>query len=304
LTVRIDTHQHLLGERLIGELESRRSPPRVIRSGSSWWLVLAGEAPSVVDGAVTDIELRTRLTRADGSDRALISLSSALGIEGLAPDAAGRLLAAYHADAAELPAPFAAWGAVALDDPDPSRVDELLDAGFVGIALPATAFATPAVLHRVGPLLERLERRDAPLFVHPGPAAAGQSPPWWPAMTDYLAQMNAAWHAFVAAGRGAHPTLRVVFAALAGGAPLHLERLAQRGGPARDALAPELFYDCSSYATRALDALVRVVGADQVVFGSDRPFATPASHALGDALDSALRVSNPARLLGPAEIVS
>jgi len=88
-------------------------------------------------------------------------------------------------------------------------------------------------------------------------------------MTSYVAQMNAAWHAFVAFARPEHPRLRVVFALLAGGAPFHLERLAARGGPAERAHDPLLFYDTSSYGPRAIDTAARFVGVDQLVHGSD-----------------------------------
>jgi predicted TIM-barrel fold metal-dependent hydrolase len=154
-------------------------------------------------------------------------------------------------------------------------------------------------------VLEALERRGAPLFVHPG-AASGpvDTPPWWPALTDYIAQMNAAWHAFVIAGRPSHPGLRVLFAMLAGGAPLHAERLAARRGPAGAVLDPGFFYDTSSYGTRAVDAIIRVVGVDQIVFGSDRPVAKPAACALGAAVEQAARVENPARLLGSAQVIA
>jgi predicted TIM-barrel fold metal-dependent hydrolase len=117
-------------------------------------------------------------------------------------------------------------------------------------------------------------------------------------MTSYVAQMNAAWHAFVAFGRPEHPRLRVVFALLAGGAPFHLERLAARGGPAERAHDPLLFYDTSSYGPRAIDTAARFVGVDQLVHGSDRPLAEPPAWSDDDAFAHALRVRNPERLLG------
>jgi hypothetical protein len=117
-------------------------------------------------------------------------------------------------------------------------------------------------------------------------------------MTAYVADMHAAWHAWAAWGRAAHPRLRVLFAMLAGGAPLHAERLAARGGPA-DAVHDELtFFDVSSYGPRTVDAMVRVVGADRLLYGSDRPVAwPPALGALGPSLAHALTVANPERLL-------
>jgi hypothetical protein len=95
-----------------------------------------------------------------------------------------------------------------------------------------------------------------------------------------------------------------VFAALAGGAPLHVERLAGRGGPARAAFDPLTFYDTSSYGPRAIEAVGGVVGLDQLVHGSDRPvLGAPSEHGLGAAGDHAITVANPARLLTDAPVM-
>jgi predicted TIM-barrel fold metal-dependent hydrolase len=118
-------------------------------------------------------------------------------------------------------------------------------------------------------------------------------------MTRYVADMNAAWHAFAAFGRERHPRLRVVFAMLAGGAPLHAERLAGRGGPTGVIADERIYYDTSSYGARTIDALVRVVGVDQLVYGSDRPVVDAQSAApLGEAAHEAMVSANVARLLG------
>ena len=98
-----------------------------------------------------------------------------------------------------------------------------------------------------------------------------------------------AWH--VAGGRQ-----RIAFVALAGLAPLHHERLDARGG-ALGPLNPGVFYETSSYGTRAIDAMVRVVGVDPLVHGSDRPYAEAADPGLGPAFTHALCTANPRRLL-------
>ena len=307
--LRTDVHQHLLGRPLITELARRRQAPALIRRRGGWTFRVAGEPDSVLPLDATDAALRGDELRRDGVDRALVALSSALGIESLPAEEAVPLLEAYHRGVDALPARFGAWGAVQLEAPDPADVDALVARGSSGLSLPATALATPAALERLSPLLGRLERHDVPLFVHPGPvgeargsrrrhdAPASPEPPWWPALTDYVAQMQAAWFAFAQAGRHAHPRLRVLFAMLAGGAPLHVERLAARGGPAGAVHDALLFYDTSSYGPRALRAMIDVVGAGQLVHGSDRPVVEavvpPADTVLGHAL---LRV-NPSRLL-------
>ena len=84
---------------------------------------------------------RSRTT--DGIDLALVALSPPLGIEALPAGEAEPLLAAYHDGVAELPAPFGAWAAVGLADPDPGAVSRLLDRGFVGACVPADALDGP-----------------------------------------------------------------------------------------------------------------------------------------------------------------
>ena len=197
--------------------------------------------------------------------------SAPLGIEGLPAGEAEPLLAAYHQGVAELPAPFGAWAAVGLAEPDPAGLSRLLDEGFVGACIGADALGDPAGYDRLGPVLETLELRGAPLLIHPGPAAGAPkaAPGWWAALTGYVAAMQTAWYAFAVWGRPAHPDLRVCFAMLAGLAPLQRERLLARGGAAgRD---PGVFLDVSSYGERAVDAVLREIGVDQLVFGSDRP---------------------------------
>jgi hypothetical protein len=62
---------------------------------------------------------------------------------------------------------------------------------------------------------------------------------------------------------------------LAGGAPLLGERLRTRGGPSVDLRDPWTFYDNSSFGPDALRAFARIVGAEQVLYGSDRPVLEP-----------------------------
>jgi predicted TIM-barrel fold metal-dependent hydrolase len=304
--MRTDVHQHLWSPALCGALAARGAPPRLAGDGERWTLWLAGEPPCALRLAGDALDERRAELAADGLDLALIALSGALGVEGLAPDEARALVGAYDAGIDALPPALRGWGALALRDAAPGEVDRLLDRGRVGLCLPAGALAGRPALDRVGPLLERLTRRDAPLFVHPGPSPwAHPAPPepgvpsWWPAMTDYVGQMHVAWHTWVAAGRAEHPRLRVVFAMLAGGAPLHVERLALRAGEdtARGAAAdPLTFYDTSSYGPVALDAVERLVGPGQLVHGSDRPVVVP---ALPEGAAARRRlVDNPRRLLG------
>jgi predicted TIM-barrel fold metal-dependent hydrolase len=303
----VDIHQHLWPEPLLRALSQRRDPPMQIRHGDGWSLRLAGEPDAPLDLADHDPGLRAALAESDGVDRVLVAPSIPLGIEALPAAEAEPLLEAYHEGVAALPEPFGAWAAVGLDSPDPATVSRLLDEGFAGACVSAGALADQAGYERLGPVLETLERRGAPMLVHPGlvaaPAPPG-APPWWGALTEYVSTMNDAWHAFAVWGRPAHPQLRVCFAMLAGLAPLHRERLRARGG--RPEIDRGVFLDVSSYGERAVDTALREIGVDQLVHGSDRPVIEARPLSLGDAVDAALRTRNPARLLGavPAEVTA
>ncbi|MFC8359383.1 amidohydrolase [Streptomyces griseorubiginosus] len=292
----VDVHQHLWSPSLVTALRARREPPRL----DGWTLYLDGEPPYDLPPGDHDATLRAELAAADGLGLALVSLSAPIGVEWLPAAEARPLLDAYHEGAAALPEPFGAWAAAGVRDIDARATAEALDQGFVGLQLPADSLVDAAGYARCAPLLDLLEERDLPLFVHPGPAAGGSTGPgWWPAMVPYVQQMHAAWFAFRAFGRPRHPRLRVCFALLAGLAPLHGERFAARGDGGSEP-DPLVFVETSSYGPRAVESVVRALGVDAVVQGSDRPYAEPPQHpghGLGGAAAYAFRIANPRRLL-------
>jgi hypothetical protein len=296
--MKIDVHQHLWTEPLVGALQARQELPFVRREHGLTVLFLAGERPYVIERSSETAARRATLVDGDGLDRALVCLSSPLGIESLPREQALPLIDAYHDGALALGEPFGAWGAIALDRADPADVDRALQRGCVGISLPAGALAGVDCLARLRPVLARLARAGAPLLVHPGPgpgdlrtrlATTGEpslsDPLWWSALTRYVSDMHAAWLAFVSAGRHEHPQLRIVFTMLAGLAPLHAERLRSRGGPAGLGADPLTFYETSSYGPEAVRRLAEIVGAGQLLYGSDRPVVDPAEHGILGALD-------------------
>lgn len=291
----VDVHQHLWPERFADALRTRSEPPRL----DGWTLLLAGEPPYAVTPDDHDVAKRSAREADGGADLALVSLSSPLGIEWLAPDDAAPLLDAWHRGAVDLPHPFRPWAAANVLDPATAPLAAALDLGCVGLQIPADAVRTPDALEHVAPLLALCEERSRPVLVHPGRAAVGTSamlPSWWVPVVDYVAQLHAAWWAWHAAGRRLFPRLRVCFAACAGLAPVHHERLVARGG-CFSHIDPNVFVETSSYGPRALDAVIRVLGIDPIVFGSDRPYAEPTDPELGDAATHAIRCVNPRRFL-------
>lgn len=305
--VTVDLHQHLWPEPLVEALRRRRTAPRL----DGWTLHLPGEPPYEVDPADHDpVARRSAADTAFGADSlVLLSLSSPLGVEALPVDEAAPLLELWHDGAAALAPRFGAWASVSSREPDlDALADRLTPAGgFVGLQVPATDLLTPAAVERLAPVLAVAQAADRPVFVHPGPAPAAPDastlPPWWAATVDYPAQLQAAWWAWLVAGRSLLPRLRICFGAAAGLAPLQHERHTARGGrpPVVD---PLTFVEVSSYGEQGLDGLLRALGIDPLVFGTDTPYvpttgpaALPALRKLGPAAERAVRSVNPLRLL-------
>ena len=291
-TMRIDVHQHLWPPAFLAALRTRRAPPRL----DGWTLELFGGDRYAIDPAAHDPVARDR-------DDGLIAIaaSAALGIDRLPSDEAAELAEVWLQSALELGAPFCVWATAGITDPDPEALREALDRGAVGLEVAADAFAAPGGLERIAPLLEALG--EHPVLIHPGPTAGEEAvrPRWWTPTVSYVDQLNAAWWAWSGSGdgqggRARFPDLPVCFAALAGLGPLHAERQRARGG-APTTVDPLTFVETSSYGTRAVDAVLRVLGVDVICHGSDRPYAQPARLDLDAAARHAIQHTNPARLL-------
>jgi hypothetical protein len=293
----VDVHQHLWPVSFLDELRRRTSTPYL----RGWTLHVAGEPPYDVDPAAHDVARRAEVELADGRSEVLLSMSAPLGVEALPERDRTRLLDAWHEGVLALPRPFRAWASVPDVDPDPDEVTAAVKDGFVGLQVGAHLLAEPTRVEALAPVLRRCEELDVPVLVHPGPVESTPgAPAWWPAVHQYVVQLQAAWWSWMTAGRSLLPDLRICFAAGAGLAPLHHERYVARGG-GRFRVDPWVFVDTSSHGRQAVDHLTRALGIDPVVLGSDRPYAEPIDQplavTLGDAAHHAITVRNPRRLL-------
>jgi len=287
--MRIDVHQHIWTEPLVERLAARSALPLIRHTDGLCVLHSAAEQPYVIDLDAEAPARRGALVSDDGLDLALIAISSPIGIEALPRDEALELIEAHLMGVEAFPAQFAAWGPIALDGADPEDVDALADRGCVGVSLPAGAIELPVFVHPGRACRER------------GAAADFGEPLWWRALTDYVGQMQAAWLTFACFGRREHPSVQIVFAMLAGGAPLHADRLASRGGPDVALRDPLTYYEISSYGPAAIDPIASLVGKGQILYGSDRPVVEP----VRGPQDAALQVRSAAALgLAAAEAVA
>ena len=212
--MKIDVHQHLWTEPLVQALAAREELPFVRRRARSHRPVSRRRA------SVRDRPARAR-TRpaAQRSSSATVSTGRSCacrarsGIEWLPREQAEPLLDAYHEGALSLEQPFGVWGAIALDRPTPDDVDRALARGCVGLSLPgrrarerrcarppAPGAGAPGVARRAAARASRARARRLRTLARVGETSLGE-PLWWPALTRYVAGMQAAWLAFRVAGR-------------------------------------------------------------------------------------------------------
>ncbi|MGH3023038.1 MAG: amidohydrolase family protein [Gaiellaceae bacterium] len=277
---RFDVHQHFLPAPLVELLRRRREPPRL--SGSTLEL---REGSFPFDERAHDLGQRVALLDRDGIDVAIVSLAPTLETE-----AHPELCHAYHEGIEEVVS--SAGGRLRA-----FAAGECLP-GFTGACVSAERLVAG-----LGELPTELVRAGQVLFVHPGPPrpAPSGAPPWWAPVVDYTAQMQAAYFHWIAAGAEHHRDLQVVFAILAGGAPVQLERLHARGHDDRSAPDVGVHLDTASYGPRALALCLETLGADRLVYGSDVPVVDPrptlqAVAQLGEAVLDTVSSTNPARL--------
>jgi 6-methylsalicylate decarboxylase len=277
----IDVHQHFWPQAFLGALAGRTAPPR-LHDGV---LDLAVEGSFPVDFGEHDLTRRLELLDRHGIDVALISLAPTMEVDGHE-----ELIDAFYTGILEIAAE--SGGRLR-----PLAYGEHKD-GFAG-----TCISAAALVEGVEPLLGELEEAGQMLFVHPGPPAAlpPGAPVWWAALADYTAQMQAAYLAWLARDAARHPGLPVVFAILAGGGPIQVERLRSRN--VETTIHANVYFDTASYGRRALELCIATYGLGQLVYGSDAPVVDPglSLHALaefGDAVVERVCSENPAGLFG------
>ena len=283
-----DLHQHLWPAEFLAALRARSTPP-----------FLEGEHLTTKEGRFAialpdhDLEARVRTLDRDGVDVAVVSLQTSLGLEALPGEEQDALETAWVDGIREL----VEGSDGRLRAFSPSRRRE----GFVGVSMGSSVLAD---LERAATVLDDAEMSATAVFVHPeaGGGPDRERPPWWDWVTGYPARMQEAYLAWLAFGRERWPTLRVLFAMLAGGGPFQLERLARRGVDVRSALDPNTFFEVSTHGRRAIELCVETFGVAQLAYGSDTPVVDSrptldAVRGFGDAVTHVLQSDTPSRLL-------
>jgi predicted TIM-barrel fold metal-dependent hydrolase len=283
---RCDVHQHLWPDSLVAALQARSKPPCL--DGS---LLTIYEGAFELDLDADRLERRLAELDAHGLDVAFTSLQPTLGIEDLPAAERHEVWAAYDEGILEVAA--RSGGRIRPLSAGAARP------GFAGASVRAAALLE---LDTLAPVADALVEIGGFLFVHPGPTKPAVDVPWWSAVVEYTAQMQAAYAAWLAQGRERWPELPVVLAILAGGAPIQLERMTARGFDAVEALEADVYFDTASYGPRALRLALDAFGPERLLFGSDAPVIEPgptlaAVESLGPEAAGTIVEKNFARFL-------
>ena len=277
-----DVHQHLWPEELVAALASRREIPRIRGS-----MLELDEGRFEVDLDVHRLDRRLEELDRDGIDVAIVSFPPTMAWE-----SARELAVAFHE------------GIERLVGESQGR----LRAFACGECRPGYAGACISgrrLIAGVDGLASELADAGQVLFVHPGPPEPTpvDAPAWWAAIVDYTAEMQAAFAWWIAQGPEATLGVPVIFAILAGGAPVQVERLRGRGGPDAESLAPSYFLDTASYGHQALELCLSTYGVSRLLYGSDTPVldTRPTLQAIagfGDAVRDVVMTKNATALFG------
>jgi predicted TIM-barrel fold metal-dependent hydrolase len=284
-----DIHQHLWPEPFATALRGRDAPPFLTHDDH----LVTREGRYPVELADHDPVVRGRALDRDGIDIAVLSLQTSLGLDDLLPGEREELEETWMESVLETIS--ASEGRLMAFAP------EVVRDGFAGLTVGASTLLD---LERAAPIFDVAEKQGRLVFVHPdaGSPPAPARPGWWEWTVGYPAQMSAAYLTWLSSGRERWPTLRIVFAMLAGGAPFQLERLTHRGVDVRSALDPNTFFDVATYGRRAIELLIETFGVRQLVYGSDTPVVDPrptlaAVRGFGDSVAYVLQTETPSALL-------
>ena len=272
-----------------------------------------------IDDRLRDLaEIRLADMDANGIDLQVIShvapaAQALTGPEGLARarEANDLLAAAVRAH----PDRFAGFATLPTADPH-AAADELERAtgelGFVGAMVNSTLGSNGVFLDnaRFVPLLDRFERLDVPLYLHPAPPPAALSQILYgglpPAAAARLATGAWGWHAeaglhvlrMIAAGVfDRHPALRLIIGHCGEMLPFMLARIDAMLRLDTIAMKPSEYFARNIWVTTSglfsippVMCTVQVLGVDRVLFSVDYPFGpNAAGRALLDTLPLSLQ---------------
>lgn len=292
----IDMHAHWRPAEVADALRARTREPRILRNEAGVEILKAPrmrEQPLAEAFDKVDFHL-ARMDRQGVETSVLSLLGSFCWIEAQPPEVSvpvcRRINEALSAICEKHPGRFAAFAALPLSDMTEAVAEferALRLPGVVGAQVPGNYFLTAKDAEAIRPLLEAANRRRSVLFVHHGPRP-GDAFPKVGGDTDNARRRNGTLDMQASLSStmvtlcltdclARYPGATVVVHNLGGNIPYEVERMDHRclldtpeeELPSSRFRKAKVYVDCNSFGSRAIEAAVRLYGAERIVCGTD-----------------------------------
>jgi predicted TIM-barrel fold metal-dependent hydrolase len=291
----IDMHAHWRPPEVADALRARSREPRILRNpdGSEVLKSAMGAAP--LADAFDDVAFHLARMDRQGVETSVLSvLGTFCWIEAQPLDVSLPLCRMVNdglsAICAEHPGRFAAYAALPLIDIGAAagELDRALDLpGMIGAQIAGNAFLTRQDAETMRLLFEVADRRQATLFIHHGPRPGDAYPKVTPS-TDNARRRNGTLDMQASLSSvmvtlcltdflAPYPNAAVQVHNLGGNIPYEVERMDHRclldtpdeELPSARFRRAKVYVDCNSFGAHAIEAAVRLYGAERIVCGTD-----------------------------------
>jgi predicted TIM-barrel fold metal-dependent hydrolase len=292
----IDMHAHWRPAELADALRARSREPRILSNDDGVEVLKAsrmGEEP--LAKAFDDVDFHLARMDRQGVETSVLSLlGSFCWIEAQPPEESAPLCRIVNDGLSAIcqkhPGRFAAYAALPLTDMSAATAEferALGLPGMIGAQVPGNYFLTRKDADAMRPLLDVANRHRAALFIHNGPRP-GDAYPKVAGDTDNARCRNGTLDMQASLSSvmvtlcltdvlADYPDATIQVHNLGGNIPFEVERLDHRclldtpndELPSARFRKAKVYVDCNSFGPRAIEAGVRLYGADRIVCGTD-----------------------------------
>jgi aminocarboxymuconate-semialdehyde decarboxylase len=292
----IDMHAHWRPAELADALRARPREPRIVRNPDGAEVLKSsrmGEEP--LADAFDDVDFHLARMDRQGVGMSVLSLlGSFCWIEALPPEESEPLCRTVNDGLSAIcrkhPDRFAAYAALPLTDMSAAAAEferALGLPGIIGAQVPGNYFLTRKDAEVIRPVLDVANRRRAALFIHNGPRP-GDAYPKIAGDTDNARRRNGTLDMQASLSSvmvtlsltdclADYPDATIQVHNLGGNIPFEIERMdhrclldtPQEELPSSRFGKAKVYVDCNSFGPRAIEAGVRLYGAERIVCGTD-----------------------------------
>ena len=296
MTAMIDMHAHWRPAEVADALRARTREPRILRNPDGVEVLQSGRMGAApLAEAFDDVDFHLARMDRQGVETSVLSLlGSFCWIESQPLEVSGPLCRKVNDGLSAIcqkhPGRFAAFAALPLTDMSAAAAElerALGLPGMIGAQLPGNGFLTSKDAEAMRPLLEVANRHHATLFIHHGPRP-GDAFPKVAADTDNARRRNGTLDMQASLSSvmvtlcltdllADYPDATVCVHNLGGNLPYEVERMDHRclldtpeeELPSARIGKARVYVDCNSFGPHAIEAAVRLYGAERIVCGTD-----------------------------------